>query len=177
MASYPAFNIMYVMFFLMLFVPTSIAATQAKREQIALDFTVHEIQSGPNATLLMASGTGGMGTVTVFDNTVHEGENPDTKLLGRATGSGMVTTLDGMNGGLQIQSQISFGEGSMYNGSSILFTGTVFTPMVPWEVVVVGGTGYFRGIRGYAYVEPGTSSPPVDTFKWSVRAWKWTKQV
>lgn len=151
-----------IMFLCTLCIPIPIGANKT------LEFWVLEIPTGSNATLMSVEGTGGMGTIVVFDNMVYEDANPNSKYLGQATGSSITTTNNSMDGGLQIQSQITFGNNSSYNGSSILFMGTVFTPMVPWEVIVVGGTRYFRGINGYAHVEPGPIFPPIVTFKWIV---------
>lgn len=60
--------------------------------------------------------------------------------------------------------QVTFGPGSPCNGSSILFMGTFAGRAAPNKKGVVGGTGYFREVRGCDLAWPGPSSPLYTVF-------------
>ena len=143
-----------------------------------LVYYVQEIRGGPNSTSLAAAGTGqgndsaiGWGSFMVYDNPLTEGPDTDSKLLGVITGSAVITTKGGIaSGGLQISAQHIFNEASEYNGSSITVTGTLQSPLgPPWECIVPGGTGYFRGYQGYGLLEPvaAYTKPPLYVEKWN----------
>ncbi|XP_024375472.1 dirigent protein 11 [Physcomitrium patens] len=146
-------------------------------ETLKLTFYAHETRGGPNATLLPAAGTGqgnfsalGWGSFMVFDNRLKEGAAADSKLLGRITGSGALTTIGGLpTGGVQVTSKFWFGEGSKYPGSSFTLVGTLSYGPAPWELIVIGGTGYFRGFSGYGLSAPenSTTVPPLFVYKWN----------
>uniref|UniRef100_A0A7I4B3A3 Dirigent protein n=1 Tax=Physcomitrium patens TaxID=3218 RepID=A0A7I4B3A3_PHYPA len=146
----------------------------AETEDLHLTCYTHEIQDGLNASPKLNAGTGqggdltaaGWGSFVVFDNIVKEGLNEDSKTLGKFSGWGVVTSIGGIPaGGAQMSGQFDFGEGSEYNGSSIAVTGTVSVPGVgpppPWERIIVGGTGKFRGCKGYAIAQPAAQARPL----------------
>ena len=144
-----------------------------------LMYYLHENRgTGPNSTTLTAAGTDqgkdsvGWGSFLVYENPLTEGPATDSKLLGISTGSAAVTTKGGVaSGGLQISAQHIFNEASGYNGSSITVTGTTESPLgPPWEVIVPGGTGYFRGYQGYGFLEPvaAYTKPPIFVQKWNL---------
>ena len=150
----------------------SVQTTEARREssKTYLRYYVHENRSGPNATILSAAGPGSgkWGTVLVNDNTVREGESPDSKLIGGATGFGVITTQLGLTGGIMSISKVSFNEASKYNGSTLTLSVTFATLYPPYEAIILGGTGHFRGVRGYGLATPALASPPDYPTKWDI---------
>ncbi|KAG0563829.1 hypothetical protein KC19_8G062400 [Ceratodon purpureus] len=155
------------------------ALAQDQPASLHLTYYVHEIRYGPNATLLAAAGTGqgnfsaaGWGTFSVFENALKEGPTADSKLVANITGTGVITTIGGLpSGGIQISAEHIFNEASGYNDSSLTITGTLSSPRgPPWECIVPGGTGYFRGYRGYVLAEPyaATTVPPLFVDKWDI---------
>lgn len=153
----------------------------ARREQnfLKLNYVVHEVRTGANATILSAAGTGagnlsrtGWGTVMMSDNVVRESESTSSTLIATSTGFGAVTSSLGIRGGIMSITKVTFNDASKWNASSLTFSGTFATPNPPYEAIVMGGTGLFRGCRGYAIASPGLTSPPVYTTKWEVFLWK-----
>jgi hypothetical protein len=143
------------------------------RETI-LEFYVHEIRGGPERTLLLAAGTGngdltklGFGSICVFDNEVREAGSRESKLLGRERGYGHVTDKEAKEG-LQLSSRITFNAHSEYGPGSLTFSGNVGGVVSPYELIVVGGTGRFRGAKGYVTVENSPPNPPDFVFHWKV---------
>jgi hypothetical protein len=130
-------------------------------ESLHLSYYIQEIRYGPNRTLLAAAGTGqgnvaeiGWGSFLVFEQALKAGPTADSKLLGTITGTATITTKGGFaTGGLKLSAEHIFNEASEYNGSSLTLTGTFGFPPQGWEQIVPGGTGYFRGYRGYAFGE------------------------
>ena len=150
---------------------------------VNLTYYLHEIVGGPgtNGTLYAAAGAGlgnasaasvpGWGTFFVFDSPLKEGTSPESKLLGKSTGTATVTTKGGiLEGGVQVHSIHMYSNFSTYHNSSITVQGQVdFTGIPPWECIVPGGTGYFRGYRGYAIASLETSAQaPLVLYKWSI---------
>ena len=131
---------------------------------------------GSNGTIFPAAGTGelnysaaGWGTFFVFENPIREGPSENTTLLGHATGTAVVTTTQGITGGIQVSAQHVFTYPPLYNQSSITVVGRVdFLGTPPWECVVSGGTGYFRGYMGYGIADLLTSAfAPTVVYKWN----------
>lgn len=145
-------------------------------KSLNLTFYSHEIRSPPNATVLSAVGTGagnlsaaGWGTFIMADNPERVSEVPSSKQIGRSTSLGALTSSQGSGGGIFSISKITFNEAwAKYNKSTITFTGTFALPNRPYEIIVLGGTGYFRDARGFALAPPGLNTLPVYTTKWEV---------
>jgi len=144
-----------------------------------LTYYVHETRYGPNATILAAAGTEqgniseiAWGSFLVYEHLLKEGPSPDSKLLGKVTGTAAVTTKGGTaTGGLKLAAEHIFNEASQYSGSSLTLTGTFGFPLPgSWENIIPGGTGHFRGFRGYAVGESveATTVPPLFVFKWDI---------
>lgn len=133
---------------------------------------VHEAR-GPGATLLAAAGTGqtdltkiGFGSFLVFDNEIREGPDKRTLLIGRERGSGPISDLQGKQG-IQLISTMVFNRESRYNGT-LTFQGFVGGPEPSTELVLMGGTGDFRGAKGYAIVDTLKASPLEVVFRWNI---------
>jgi hypothetical protein len=134
---------------------------------------VHEIRAPPDSTVLAAAGTGqndftqiGFGSFLVFDNEIRDGPDRTSPLLGRQRGYGPISDLQGKQG-IQLTSTMVFGRGSSYNGT-VTFQGNVGGPEPTTEVAVLGGTGDFRGAKGYAIVETVNTSPLGAVFRWNL---------
>ncbi|KAG0589985.1 hypothetical protein KC19_1G061700 [Ceratodon purpureus] len=144
---------------------------------LKLTFYSHEIWDGPNATLLLAAGTGqgqnnmsatGMGTIYVFDNPLKTGPSNDSKVVGHSSGTAVATTMQPiMTGGLYMTADHIFDKSSKYNGSRITVIGTVLQAHKPYELLVPGGLGYFLGCSGYASVSSVPNiTAPAHVCKW-----------
>jgi hypothetical protein len=140
-----------------------------------LEFYVHEIRSADpddeSATLKLANlppDTAPLqwGSSFVFDNEVREGLGANSSLLGRERGWGVVTDQHSEEG-LQLTSKISFIEGK-YEGSTITFSGNVGGKKTPYELIINGGTGHFRGAHGYVLADNAPNDGPRFIFHWKV---------
>jgi hypothetical protein len=153
--------------------------TLVSAQKMALDFYIHEIRAGPNVTLLPAAGTGqgnfsalGWGSILTIDNIITKGPEIESTWLGKFTGFAVMTTKGGLlDGGILVLDQFRFGPASEYNGSSLTITGNLAqagSPNGPWEVLVLGGSGYFKGYKGYATSTPyaATTVSPRFVYKW-----------
>ncbi|KAG0569239.1 hypothetical protein M758_6G071700 [Ceratodon purpureus] len=152
---------------------TVVMANGSPKCDCRLCFTVyrHEIRGGPNNTILLTVGTSpaAWGSYVVYDNMMKEGQSADSTLLGKITGSAVVTSKGGiLAGGIQTVFQHNFGPGSVYNGSSLNIIGTAATQTPPWELIVPGGTGCFRGYSGFVLAQPIPSATvgPLVVSKW-----------
>lgn len=145
-------------------------------------YYLQEIKGGPgtNGTIFVAAGTAsngnnatsvGWGSIFIFDSPLHAGTTPNTTHLGKSTGTAIVSNKGGIpDGGVQVNSNHIFGNGSRYYKSSLKVEGMVdFTSTPPYECLVPGGTGYFRGYKGYGLAVPETSAfAPLVVYKWSI---------
>jgi hypothetical protein len=106
------------------------------------------------------------GSSFVFDNEVREGLGADSSLLGRERGWGVVTDQHSEEG-LQLTSKISFIKGK-YEGSTITLSGNVGGKKTPYELIINGGTGHFRGAHGYVLADNAPNDGPRFIFHWKV---------
>jgi hypothetical protein len=138
-----------------------------------LTLHVHEIRGPPKPTLIAAAGPGandltkiGFGSFLVFDNEIRDGPDRGSALLGRERGYGPISDLKGEQG-IQLTSTMFFNPQSRYNGT-LSFHGNVGGPNPITELLVLGGTGDFRGAKGYALVETLKATPLEVVFRWSI---------
>ncbi|TVU30959.1 hypothetical protein EJB05_22618, partial [Eragrostis curvula] len=118
-----------------------------------LHFYFHEIfSSGPNGTTAnIAKPHGGsnnssfFGMLGVLDDMLREGADPTSRLIGRAQGISVGSSLS--DGSLLTMLDFVFTDGT-YNGSSLQVFGRALLGTV-MERPIVGGTGAFRMARGY----------------------------
>lgn len=135
-------------------------------------FYIHEIRSADmTATLKVASlpeNTAPLqwGSILVFDNEVREGEGTDSKLIARERGWGCITDKDSADG-LQLFSKITFTDGK-YEGSSLTFSGNVGGAATPYELIILGGTGHFRGAHGFVLADNCPNQGNLFIFQWNV---------
>lgn len=151
--------------------------TREDKQQVkeTLEFYIHEIRSADpsdkTATLKLANlppNTKPLqwGSSFVFDNEVRDGVGADTTLLGRERGWGVVTDQNSEEA-LQLLSKISFTQGK-YKGSTITFSGNVGGKVTPYELIIHGGTGHFRGAHGYVLADNTPNDGPRFIFHWNV---------
>jgi len=154
-----------------------VTAATSRKKSLHLTYFVHETRGGADSTLLAAAGTGqgnmsaiGWGTFLAVDNAMKSGNTSDSLLLGSITGTAVVTTIDGIVGGSQINTQHVFKQGSEYNGSSLTVIGTINSGTPPYECNIPGGTGLLRGYSGYGLLTPVTEAtvPPLYVYQWDV---------
>lgn len=155
-----------------------VTATTSHKKPLHLTYFAHEIRGGANSTILLAAGTGqgnmsaiGWGSFLVVDNALKAGNTSDSLLLGSITGTAVISTIGGIaTGGSQINTQHIFKQGSKYDGSSLTVIGTIQTPTPPYEVIIPGGTGSFRGYSGYAILTPldALTVAPLYVYQWDV---------
>ncbi|XP_057807716.1 dirigent protein 1-like [Salvia miltiorrhiza] len=114
---------------------------------------VHEVVSGPNATLYevaRANITGdsptSFGLVRVADDLMTSGPDMDTGKLGRAQGLVVNSGLTESSTMLTLDFVFTAGK---YRGSTIIATGRKRLTNGNQELPIVGGTAAFRLARGY----------------------------
>ncbi|KAK9924522.1 hypothetical protein M0R45_032887 [Rubus argutus] len=131
------------------------AATDLKETQLVLYF--QDFTEGPNTSSITVAGIAGklwtfsqFGTVYVVDDTMTEGANPKSPIVGRAQGITVTSAQDGRNALVLVSLVFT---NMKYNGSTLEIQGISkqFEPIR--EVAVVSGTGKFRFARGYATFE------------------------
>jgi len=140
-----------------------------------MEFYIHEIRSADpsdkTATLKVANlpvNTKPLewGSSFVFDNEVREGSGADSTLLGRERGWGVVSDRESKEA-LQLFSKISFTDGK-FKDSTITFSGNVGGAVMPYELIILGGTGHFRGAHGYVLAEKFPNEGARFKFHWKV---------
>lgn len=118
-----------------------------------LQFYMHDVTLGPNATAIPVAGplgnstVPGFGIVSVIDDALTEGPSPNSRLIGRAQGMYISDSLKDYSLMLLFTVVLKSGK---YNGSTISIQGADRIDLPLREVSVVGGTGTFRFARGYA---------------------------
>ncbi|WVZ88618.1 hypothetical protein U9M48_035118 [Paspalum notatum var. saurae] len=114
-----------------------------------------DILSGPNPTAVQVAQAAGTNTsktffggVMVIDDALTEGPDLNSsKIIGRAQGTYIGAGRDEVS--LMMNMNFVFEDGE-YNGSTIAIIGRNAVFDTVREMAVVGGTGVFRGARGYA---------------------------
>ncbi|KAL6844154.1 hypothetical protein ACP4OV_025827 [Aristida adscensionis] len=117
-----------------------------------LHFYFHEVNAGtPNATVVNVAGlhknSSTFGNVNVLDNDLREGPDPASRLIGRAQGVVVDTSLAD-SGGYTTAINFLFSDYGKYSGSTLATQGHL-SSTGPSERSIVGGTGKLRFARGY----------------------------
>ncbi|RWR86318.1 dirigent protein 2-like protein [Cinnamomum micranthum f. kanehirae] len=120
-------------------------------------FYMQDWESGKNITAVPVSGRNGtlssvlnFATVMVVDDAITEGQDRQSKQIGRAQGIYVNSALDASD--LHLLFSIVF-TNEKYNGSTIEIQGADRFFLKQREVSVVSGTGYFRFAKGFAVLE------------------------
>ncbi|KAH7671145.1 Dirigent protein [Dioscorea alata] len=132
----------------------SISAKKPLKEKLShLHFYFHDIVSGRNPTAipitrpLNSSSFALFGMVTVMDDPLTTGPEPNSTVIGRAQGFYAAAAQSEL-GFLQAMN-LHFSSGK-YNGSVLTVLGRNAPLHTVREMPVVGGAGLFRFARGYA---------------------------
>ncbi|KAJ1265035.1 hypothetical protein BS78_08G047200 [Paspalum vaginatum] len=115
----------------------------------------HDVVSGPSPTAVQvaqAAGTNAsktfFGGVMVIDDALTEGPDLNSsKIVGRAQGAYIGAGRDKLS---LMMNMVFVFEAGEYNGSTVAILGRNAAFNAVREMAVVGGTGVFRGARGYA---------------------------
>jgi hypothetical protein len=123
-----------------------------KREQSHLHFFFHDILGGDHPTAVRIAGPPkstilDFGNTMMIDNALTEGPDPTSKLVGRA--QGLYSKADQNDVALLMVVNFVFTE-DKYKGSSISMIGRNPVTNDVREMPIVGGSGLFRNVRGYA---------------------------
>ncbi|CAA2989908.1 dirigent 22-like [Olea europaea subsp. europaea] len=131
--------------------------SNAKEKLTEFHFYLHDIVSGRNPTnipVAMANATTQsptyFGLIAAMDDLLTEGPEPDSKVVGRASGLFGSSSLQEL--GLHMTFNIVFTEGK-YNGSMLAVSGYNQFNNRYRELPIVGGSGVFRLARGVATLE------------------------
>ncbi|CAL5193579.1 unnamed protein product [Lathyrus oleraceus] len=120
-----------------------------------LHFYFHDIVTGPKPSMVFVAEPNGkvenalpFGTVVAMDDPLTAGPERDSKLVGKA--QGIYTSISQEEMGLMMVMTMAFSDGE-FNGStlSILGRNMIMSETIR-EMAIVGGTGAFRFVRGYA---------------------------
>ncbi|KAH6761245.1 hypothetical protein C2S51_018194 [Perilla frutescens var. frutescens] len=127
---------------------------RGNRPTTTLHFYVHDVRTGPNATLytvatspITANSPTGFGRVNVFDDRVTA--VPDIKSREVARAQGLTTSADLRVQAFNMNLNFFLTSGP-FKGSTISIVGRNQFADVKRELSVVGGTGAFRSARGHA---------------------------
>jgi len=129
---------------------SSEALDDSVKEITHLHLYFHEINGGPNSTTTIVaplkSSVSGFGGVLAIDDTLREGPEPTSKLVGRAQGILPAVSREEM--AFLLAATFVFTEGK-YNGSTLDVFGRAVLASDKREWSIVGGSGQFRLARGY----------------------------
>ncbi|KAK1288067.1 hypothetical protein QJS10_CPB19g00042 [Acorus calamus] len=127
-----------------------------QEKQSHLHFYLHDIVSVPNPTavrIAAASTTNKspttFGAVAVLDDPLTEGPNAQSRLIGRVQGSYMFASKEEV-GLLMVVNLIFFESGDGGGGGGSVVVGRNAVKEGVREMAVVGGSGAYRFVRGYA---------------------------
>ncbi|CAK8543405.1 unnamed protein product [Lathyrus sativus] len=133
--------------------PTMLAFQEEKFTH--LHFYFHDIVSGPKPSMVFVAEPNGkvenalpFGTVVAMDDPLTAGPERDSKLVGKA--QGIYTSISQEEMGLMMVMTMAFSDGD-FNGSTLSILGrNMIVSEAVREMAIVGGTGAFRFVRGYA---------------------------
>ncbi|XP_058083500.1 dirigent protein 2-like [Magnolia sinica] len=128
-----------------------------KPKETNLVFYVHDYLTGHDASAATVAGKSGpsssilhFGTILVVDDVVTEGPTLESAVIGRAQGMYINSALDGK--GLHLVFSVIF-TGGPYNGSTLEIQGADLFSLKVREFGVLSGTGFFRFVKGYGFME------------------------
>ncbi|XP_073064169.1 pterocarpan synthase 1-like [Primulina eburnea] len=141
---------------------------RVKERVTPLQFYVRDVFSMPTTTNVIvakANSTFGsptlFGLVTVIDDPVTVGPEPESKIMGRAEGIVTFASLEKIS--LHMTFTIVFTDGK-YNGSTLSFVGhNSCLAAELGQISIVGGTGAFVLARGVAFINTISSNSSSDT--------------
>lgn len=129
---------------------------------------LHEILSGPNATLyevgrasISSTSPTNFGIVRVADDFITAGPGPNSQNLGRNQGHVINSGLNEVAITVEFNFLFTAGE---FRGSSLTVVGRKLLLGVNQEIPIVGGTGLFRLARGYTVSNLYSFDPATNTY-------------
>lgn len=142
---------------------------ESKAITTQLRLYVAEIASGPDqnvyevARASISTTRASFGRVYVEDAVMSVGPGPNTQPLGRAQGTitntGLFEPADVPN----LNFRFTAGK---YKGSTLIISGQRLSFVKDQEIPIAGGTGFFRGARGYATSNFISYDPTRDTYNY-----------
>ncbi|XP_015883286.1 dirigent protein 22-like [Ziziphus jujuba] len=149
----------FLLLLLVVLLACSIADSR-KPKHTHIQFYMHDIVSGPNATAIpvarrLSNYTGSdpiatmFGTVSVIDNPLTTTPDLNSTLIGRAQGI-YATASQHVEYSLLMTLTVGFTSGP-YNGSTLSVVGRNPVMSEVREMPIVGGTGFFRLAHGYCF--------------------------
>ncbi|KAJ8765095.1 hypothetical protein K2173_010578 [Erythroxylum novogranatense] len=146
-----------------------------KRTVISLQFYFHDILGGSSPTAVRVAQSPNtnnsptsFGAITILDDPLTEGPDPNSKLIGRAQGLYGNTGKDRLS--LTMAVSFVFTDG-IYNGSSFNVLGRNPVTKAVREVSINGGTGLFRSACGHAVLRTYSINPTIATVGYNVTIW------
>lgn len=129
---------------------------------------LHEILSGPNATLyevgrasISSTSPTKFGIVRVADDFITAEPDPSSQYLGRSQGHVINSGLNEVAITVEFTFLLTDGE---FRGSSLTIVGRKLLLGVNQEIPIVGGTGIFRLARGYTVSNLYSFDPATNTY-------------
>lgn len=148
---------------LLISITMMISQANSQGNQTTMVFYLHDVATGPNATVAPVIGINGkvwsystFGTIFVIDDPVTLTPNQNSVHVGRAQGLLTAASFDGSN--VNVVISIVFNN-MQYSGSTLELQGTSRQRENYREISVVSGTGRFRFARGYAAFETAFYDP------------------
>lgn len=127
---------------------------QGNEQATELHFYVHDVRSGPNATLYGVASASitdtsptSFGRINVFDDRVTSAPEIDSPEVARAQGTTTSADLEVQAFTMNLNFFLKAGE---FNGSTVSIVGRNQFADAQRELTVAGGAGAFRYARGYA---------------------------
>ncbi|XP_057788625.1 dirigent protein 21-like [Salvia miltiorrhiza] len=119
-----------------------------------LHFYVHDVRTGPNATLYTVANASitttsptGFGRINVFDDRVTAAPDIGSEEVARAQGTTTSVDLQVSAASMNLNFYLTSGK---FNGSTVTIIGRNQFTLAQRELPVAGGSGAFRYARGYA---------------------------
>ncbi|GLJ18218.1 hypothetical protein SUGI_0322280 [Cryptomeria japonica] len=128
-----------------------------KEKVTHLEFYMHDTPMGKNVTavqvapekpLNFSAGSSFFGPVYVIDDALTKSPHPNSRLLGRAQGMYVMSSMGEVSLLMALTYSIDSGR---YKGSSLSVVGKNMVLREQRELPIVGGSGHFRMARGYAF--------------------------
>lgn len=141
-------NLSSFLFLLMIFAAAAAFSAEAAADDKFLHIHCYSHDNEPVLSVNLHRNDS-FGNILVFDNVLREGIDPGSPALARPQGMGVFSDLTGAY--IFTTYTVTFTAGE-FNGSSFNVFGLTSTTGVS-DRSIVGGTGRFRGARGYVLTE------------------------
>ncbi|CAI9106373.1 OLC1v1005512C1 [Oldenlandia corymbosa var. corymbosa] len=154
---------LYTTFILVVFAFSTTASHPCKETKMSVFF--QDVATGPNATVVAVAGIPGTtpgflqyGSVFVSDDPITETIDKNSPEIARGQGIYVTSSKDGLSTHLSVSIAFTNRE---YNGSTLELQGNSFQLADVREYAIVGGTGRFRFVKGYATLDTVFFDPSI----------------